>query len=162
MVVVGAGPAGLAAAAALRERGRAPVLLERGDAIGARWRSRYEGLRLNPFRAFSHLPGMPLPRDAGRYASREAFIDYLDGYAAHHRLDVRLGVEAQRIERYPDGGWLAHSSNGPFAARHVVVATGWDAEPELPAGATAGDFERPLLHTSELGGIWAGCAIGRC
>jgi cation diffusion facilitator CzcD-associated flavoprotein CzcO len=124
--------------------------MERGGALGARWRSRYDGLRLNTFRGFSHLPGRRLPRAAGRYASRDAFVDHLVAYAQSHGLDVRVGVEARRIE--PDGrsGWSVATSEGPWRARHVIVATGWDAEPTLPPWAAQSRFAGPLLHTSEL------------
>ena len=149
-VVVGAGPAGLAVAAALRRRGLAPVILERGDALGACWRARYDGLRLNTYRAFSHLPGMRLPRDAGRYATREAFIAYLDRYARDNDLEVRLGVEAQRIERNRDHGWTVVCPDGPVASQNVVVATGWDAAPHLPEWTTESVFAGHLLHTSQV------------
>jgi putative flavoprotein involved in K+ transport len=46
-VVIGAGPAGLAAAAELRRRGVPAVVLDRADAIGSSWRGRYDRLRLN-------------------------------------------------------------------------------------------------------------------
>jgi putative flavoprotein involved in K+ transport len=150
VVVVGAGPAGLAAAAQLRQRGLSPVVLERGSALAARWQGRYEGLRLNTFRGFSHLPGTRFPRDAGRYASREAFIAYLEGYAREHRLDVQLGVEALRIERKPGGGWAVVSPDGSFASRYVVVATGWDAVPDLPEWANDPGFEGRLMHAAEV------------
>ena len=149
-VVVGAGPAGLAVAAQLRRRGLAAVILERGDALGASWRARYDGLRLNTYRAFSHLPGMRLPRDAGRYATREAFIAYLDRYARDNDLEVRLGVEAQRIERDRDHGWTVVCPDGPVASPNVVVATGWDAAPHLPEWTTESVFAGQLLHTSQV------------
>ena len=98
-IVIGGGPAGLATAGELGRRGIAVVVIERGRALGARWRSRYDGLRLNTFRGFSHLPGRRLPRAAGRYASRDAFVDHLVAYAQARKLDVRVGVEALRIER---------------------------------------------------------------
>ena len=112
-----------------------PVVLERGDALGVCWRARYDGLRLNTHRAFSHLPGMRLPRDAGRYAMREAFIAYLDRYARDNDLEVRLGVDAERIERDRDHGWTVVCPDGPVACPNVVVATGWDAAPPTcPSG----------------------------
>ena len=45
-VIVGAGPAGLAAAAELGRAGVPAVVLERADAVGAAWRGRYDRLRL--------------------------------------------------------------------------------------------------------------------
>jgi putative flavoprotein involved in K+ transport len=140
----------LATAAELRRRGLDPVVLERGEALAARWRSRYSGLRLNTFRAFSHLPGQRLPRDAGRYASRDAFIEYLDAYARRNALEIRLGVEANRIERLPSGGWTVSSSGGSVESQNIVVASGWDAEPKLPAWAAETDFTGQLLHASQV------------
>src|SRR5262245_15986301 len=61
VVVVGAGPAGLAAAACLQQRGATCVLLERADAVGASWRRHYDRLHLHTHRSFSALPGMGFP-----------------------------------------------------------------------------------------------------
>jgi putative flavoprotein involved in K+ transport len=151
VVVVGSGPAGLATAAEVRRRGLGAVVLERGDAIAARWCSRYAGLRLNTFRAYSHLPGRRFPREAGRYASLEAFVAYLEEYARRHELDVRLGVEAGRVERDGGSGWRVTSNSGEWSSGSVVVATGWDAEPKLPGWVSDSPFAGQLLHTAELG-----------
>jgi len=149
-LVIGGGPAGLATAGELGRRGIAVVVIERGGAVGARWRARYDGLRLNTFRGLSHLPGRRLPRVAGRYASRDAFVEYLVAYAGAHELDVRLGVEARRIEPDEAHGWTVATSEGPWSARHVIVATGWDAEPKLPTWAAESRFAGSLLHTSDV------------
>jgi putative flavoprotein involved in K+ transport len=148
-VIIGGGSAGLATARELRRRGITSVVMERGDGPGARWQSRYDGLRLNTCRSLSHLPGRRLPRPAGRYPSREALVDYLHGYAREHDLDVRCGVEARRIDRH-EHGWAVATADDRWTARNVVVATGWDAEPKLPAWALESRFAGPLLHTAQL------------
>jgi putative flavoprotein involved in K+ transport len=150
VLVLGAGPTGLAAAAELRRRGLRAVVLERSDAIAARWRSRYDGLRLNTWNGLSRLPGSRFPRSAGRYASRDAFVAYLEAYARRHAVDVRFGVAATRVDGDGDGGWVVASSDGLLASRYVVVATGWDAEPNLPDWASGAEFAGPVLHASEV------------
>ncbi len=150
VLIVGAGPAGLATAAEVRRHGIDATIFERGDLVATRWRGRYDGLRLNTWRALSRLPGTPLPRSAGRYASRDAFISYLEDYTRNNGLSVRHGVEVQRVETGPDGGWLARCAQGAFEARCVVVATGWDAEPQLPAWADRSSFSGELLHVAAV------------
>jgi cation diffusion facilitator CzcD-associated flavoprotein CzcO len=56
VVVVGAGPAGLASAAELGRRGIRATVLEAATEVGWSWRGRYDGLRLNSSRPFSKLP----------------------------------------------------------------------------------------------------------
>src|ERR1700761_7356169 len=91
--VVGGGPAGLAAGAGLRRRGLRPVILERGGQVGTSWRAGYDRLHLHTVRSLSGLPGFAIPRAAGRWAARDAVIDYLERYRAHHQLDVRGGTQ---------------------------------------------------------------------
>ena len=64
-IVVGAGSAGLAAAVALGERSFETLVIECADAVGARWRSRYDELRLNSWRPMSKLQGRGMPRRYG-------------------------------------------------------------------------------------------------
>jgi putative flavoprotein involved in K+ transport len=146
-VVIGAGPAGLAAAAALRGEGRDPLVLERADCIGESWRTRYDVLRLNTTRWWSALPGLPIPKSFGTWVSAADYARYLERYAAHHRLDVRLGVAVERILRR-GGSWAVKTGDGEIAARNVVVATGYDRVPFIPAWPGADSFEGELLHAA--------------
>ena len=90
--VIGGGPGGLAAAAELRRRGMRPVVLERGEQVGTSWRAGYDRLHLHTVRGLSGLPGFGIPRAAGRWASRDAVIDYLERYRARHDLEVARGA----------------------------------------------------------------------
>jgi putative flavoprotein involved in K+ transport len=54
--VIGAGSAGLWAAAELKRRGVQVAVLERTAAVGTSWRRRYDGLRLNTVRWLSGVP----------------------------------------------------------------------------------------------------------
>jgi putative flavoprotein involved in K+ transport len=149
-VVAGAGPAGLATAAVLKRRGFDVLVIERGPAVGMRWRERYEGLRLNTMRVFSTLPGYRFPRRYGRYPRREDFVEYLERYTAHHGLEIRFGTELRRVERTDGGDWLLETGDVPLVARYAVVATGYDALPSMPEWPGRESFSGELIHASEF------------
>ena len=73
-IVIGAGPAGLAAAACLGQRGIPACVLERSDSVGASWRSHYRRLHLHTVKELSALPGLPFPPQAPRYVRREQVV----------------------------------------------------------------------------------------
>ncbi|MEU3772315.1 NAD(P)-binding domain-containing protein [Streptomyces sp. NPDC032472] len=100
--VIGAGPGGLAAAAALRARGVRAVVVEKSDTVGASWRSHYDRLHLHTTRRLSALPGLPIPRRFGRWVSRDNVVRYLEKYAEFHELEIVTGVEVTCIERAPE------------------------------------------------------------
>jgi putative flavoprotein involved in K+ transport len=145
VVIVGAGPAGLAAAATLRARGIDATIIERGR-VGEPWRGRYDRLHLHTIRSLSHLPGYWIPRHFGRWVARDQFVQYLEQYAAHHRLEPRFGVEATRIDR-DDGHWSVRTTAGTHPARVVVVATGYTRVPHRPRWP--GTFDGPVVHSVE-------------
>ena len=73
-IVIGAGPAGLACAAALRKIGKSVVVLEQADKVGSSWRRHYDRLRLHTPKRHSGLPGLPMPDHYSNYASRDELI----------------------------------------------------------------------------------------
>ncbi|MFE4871461.1 flavin-containing monooxygenase [Streptomyces sp. NPDC056682] len=148
--VIGAGPGGLAVAAALRARGVRAVVLERSDDVGASWRRHYDRLHLHTTRRLSALPGLKIPRRFGRWVSRDDVVRYLEKYAAVHELEIVTGVEVGRIEGAPEGpGWVLDASGGRrLAARAVVVATGYNHTPYVPAWAGAETYTGDLVHAS--------------
>ena len=147
-VVVGAGPCGLAAAAALRRTGVSPLVLERASVVGSSWRGRYDTLRLNTIRWMSHLPGNRMPRRYGDYPTRDQVVGYLEEYARRHALRIQFDTAVERIDR-DDGGWRLATSNGPLTTTRVVVATGYDRVPKMPDWPGRESFTGELIHAGE-------------
>jgi cation diffusion facilitator CzcD-associated flavoprotein CzcO len=147
-LVIGAGAAGLAAAAELRRRGVPVVVVERGDGVGTAWRSRYDRLRLNSSRWFSQLPGARFEDPTGPFPARDEMVRYLERYAERRALDVRLRVAAERIDRDGDA-WVVRTSAGDMAAAHVVVATGYAHDGRIPAWPGRERFAGALLHAAD-------------
>jgi putative flavoprotein involved in K+ transport len=150
-IVIGAGPGGLAAAAALHRRGVRTLVLERSDAVGASWRQHYDRLHLHTTRRLSSLPGFAIPRAYGRWVGRDDVVRYLEQYTQAHGLDIATGIEVSRIERATDGsgGWVLPATGGRrLTARSIVIATGTNHTPRLPDWPGLDTFDGELLHAS--------------
>ena len=145
VVIVGGGASGLAAAGALAERGLRAVVLDRDDVIGGTWARRYERLHLHTVRRFSGLPGMAIPREYGRYVSKDHYARYLSQYAERLGLDVRLGQEVTSIRP----AWTAETGDATWESRVVVVATGKYASKRLPEWPGLDAFEGPVVHSAD-------------
>src|SRR4051794_23145361 len=147
VLVVGAGPAGLAVAACLRRRGVDVLVVDRGSTVGDSWRRRYDRLHLHTPRIQSALPGLRMPRRFGRWVTKNDVAAYLVQYAAHHGIGPRFGTEVLRLEQDGDS-WKAQTDGGPLQARQVVVATGYNRAPVQPDWPGQDSFEGPLIHAA--------------
>jgi len=150
VVIVGAGPAGLAVGRVLRRRGVAAVLLDR-HGIGATWASAYPHLRLHTLRGAAALAGLGFPPGTSRFPSAAEVHAYLRAYAERFGLDVRAGVDVTAAARDRDG-WRLSTSAGPWRAQVLVWAAGvWAApvEPDLPGRA---GFAGEVLHVAAYRG----------
>ncbi|TPI12764.1 NAD(P)/FAD-dependent oxidoreductase [Mesorhizobium sp. B4-1-3] len=147
VVIVGAGPAGLAVAACLKQAGQDFIILEKADEVAPSWRRHYRRLHLHTVKSFSSLPFVPFPKSHPRYVPREKVVDYLDAYAKRFGLEPRFGVTVKSIRR--EGGKLVVETDaGPFNARKVIVATGNNAEPITPRLPGVEAFRGKLLHSA--------------
>jgi putative flavoprotein involved in K+ transport len=147
IVVLGAGPAGLAVGAMLRKHGLDPLLVDRADRVGSTWHQHYDRLHLHTARSLSHLPGLRMPRSYGRYVARADVVDYLDRYAARHQLRLALGADVQRIDRVA-AGWRLVTTDGAIESTYVVLATGHNHTPVLPDWPGREDFAGELVHAA--------------
>ncbi|MCM6777127.1 NAD(P)/FAD-dependent oxidoreductase [Nocardia sp. CDC159] len=150
-VVIGAGPAGLAAAWTLTEAGVRPLILERSDRPFHTWHGYYPSLRMNSWRPLSSLPGMRLPAAYGPWPGRADFLDYAGRYVRALDPDVRYGTVAERIDRTGDH-WTVRTSSGAIRTAHVVVATGLHQRPHLPNWPGRETYTRQLTHARDYRG----------
>jgi cation diffusion facilitator CzcD-associated flavoprotein CzcO len=149
VIVIGAGPGGLAAAAALGSRGGvATLVVDKADEVGSAWRRHYDRLHLHTVRWTSHLPGYKIPRSYGNWVARADVVRYLEEYTRHHRIDVRTGVVVDRLDRAGDE-WLLRSPQGDLSAKAVVVATGYNHTPDIPNWPGRDGFRGELLHAAK-------------
>jgi len=146
-IVVGAGPAGLAAAACMRVRGLNPVILEKSDSVGSVWRRHYDRLHLHTDRGHSGLPGLPMPSSYGRYPSRAQVVEYFERYAAEFDLKPVFNTTVSAVRR--NGRlWRAEAGDKTTEAPVVVVATGFADFPYAPTWPGMETFGGPILHSS--------------
>ncbi len=146
-IIIGAGPAGLATAAALRARGLNAALLERSDAVGAVWRRHYDRLHLHTDSARSALPGLPIPKAYGRYPSRAQVVEYIEAYAAKFALKPVFNAPVFAVRR-EGRTWRAEAGENSRSAPVVVVATGLADYPHTPTWPGMERFGGPILHSS--------------
>ncbi|MEO8810929.1 MAG: NAD(P)/FAD-dependent oxidoreductase [Rhodanobacter sp.] len=146
-VIVGAGPAGLACAASLSQRGLKSVILEKADTVGSVWRGHYERLHLHTDRGHSALPGLPMPRSYPRYPSRVQVVAYLESYAERFNLHPVFDSKVERVRR--EGSlWHVDAATGRRSARAVVIATGWADFPHAPCWPGQDDYRGQIVHSS--------------
>jgi cation diffusion facilitator CzcD-associated flavoprotein CzcO len=147
VLIIGAGPAGLALAACLTRHGLRATLLETGETPGWSWVQRYSSLRLHTTRRDSRLPSLALA-DGDPYPSAAQYAAYCARYARVLGLDVRLRAEVKTLRR-GDGLWQAETAAGVHRARVAVIATGAQRSPWRPRIAGEERFGGPLLHSSD-------------
>jgi cation diffusion facilitator CzcD-associated flavoprotein CzcO len=124
------------------------VVFDQADRVVSSWRSRYDGLRLNTWRRFSHLPGRPFPEGTPAFPSRDQVIEHFERHAGEAGIELRLGTRVERIDR-GDGEWVVRTSEGQHRSPQVIVALGHEQAPFIPDWPGRDAFEGALLHSSQ-------------
>jgi geranylgeranyl reductase family protein len=161
-VVIGAGPAGCAAALTLSRAGAAVTVIDKatfprdkicGDGLTAGALRELESLGLNPEAVPSWTPVndvfvrspsgrtvcFPLPRDGGAHAVVARRVDLDAAVLAHTRaagVEVREGCGIDGLVRHTDRVELTTSDGGTVEATHVIAADGMWSPTRKLAGDT--------------------------
>ncbi len=148
VLVIGAGPAGLATSACLHRVGIAHEVIERSHEVGHMWQRHYDRLHLHTIKAHSDLPFMPWPKDTPKYPSRHQVVNYFQTYARLHGITPAFGIEVQQIQRIGNG-FEVQTSAGIKQARVVVMATGYNQVKKIPDFRGLSTFKGPVVHTAD-------------
>lgn len=157
VLIIGAGPAGLATSACLNRLKIPNIVLEREDCSASLWkRKSYDRLKLHLAKQFCQLPHMPFPLNAPTFISKVGFINYLDAYATRFNINPRYNRNVKSAY-FKGGRWIvevenksAIASREVYSAKYMVVATGENGEgviPEIPG--LVDSFEGKYLHSSK-------------
>ena len=146
VVIIGAGPAGLAAAAGLGRRKVGYTLLERGPHAAAAARTIDPDMALFSPTRLSRLRGMTLAPAGDKPTFRE-LVAALDRFRDDHGIEVATGHAVTGVERAPDGFIVRTAAGAAFPASHVISATGIAGSPRFPDDVDRDALRMPALHS---------------
>ncbi|XP_002520254.2 probable indole-3-pyruvate monooxygenase YUCCA11 [Ricinus communis] len=157
VVIIGAGPAGLATSACLNHLNIPNLVLEREDCYASLWRKRaYDRLKLHLGKQFCELPHLSFPSDAPIFMPKNEFIAYLDNYVS--RFDIKI-----RYHRYVESAfydetakkWCVEAENTELNVKEVyfvkflVVATGENNQGLIPEVVGLNSFAGKWMHSNK-------------
>lgn len=65
-------------------------------------------------------------------------------------MPIEFGNGARRIDKDPEEGWHVDTDQCVITARHVIVATGSDRDPQLPAWTGRQSYRGALIHAGRF------------
>ena len=132
-VVVGAGQAGLAMSAHLRDANIDHVVLER-DSIAERWRNaRWDSLVMNGPAWHDRFPARNFDSDPDGFPGKDEVTRYFEDFAKQIAAPIHCGADVTSTIARPEGGYRVETSKGSIQADHIVAATGPFQIPVIPA-----------------------------
>lgn len=159
--VVGAGPGGLIAARALRNRGVEVDILERYSEIGGIWNINqpgspmYESCNFISSKSYGGFVGYPMPAHYPDYPRWDQVLEYVRAFARSHGLEplVQFNIEVTSAEPVRDTRgefWRVTLSTGEVREyRGVVYAGGAQWEPYVPGIEGWDTFTGRGIHATE-------------
>jgi cation diffusion facilitator CzcD-associated flavoprotein CzcO len=75
-------------------------------------------------------------------------VAYLEDYADRNNIDIRAGTTVEHVDR-ADHQWTLTTSAGQMTAPHLLIATGHQHTPFIPAWPGREQFSGRLLHAAE-------------
>ncbi len=154
LLVIGAGPVGLAFARALGTHGLPYDQVDAADGIGGNWRHGvYRTAHIISSRRTTEYPDFPMPEEYPDFPSADQMLAYLEAYADAFGLHehIRLRTEVRSVRPRPDALWDVELASGEGAVyKGVLVCNGhhWCRHvPRYP-----GSFSGVTIHSKDYRG----------
>ena len=157
-IIIGAGPAGIAAAGALSKHNIPFVILEKAPLIAQAWHNHYDRLHLHTTKKRSALPYFKWPAKYSKYPSRTQLIDYLESYCEHFGIKPQFNQTVFSVKREKENKWITQTGEKSYLSENVIVATGLSLTPNLPKIEGMESYNGEVLHSSKYknGSPWKG------
>jgi amino acid transporter len=154
--LIGAGPAGLIAARALRAEGIDFDWYERSDSVGGIWNAdatgspMYESAHFISSRYVSGFVGYPMPESLPDYPSWRQIRDYVRAFAETEQLTelVTFRTTVAKATHVGDSWDVKLSTGETRRYGGVVAAPGVNWHPHVPDYPGANDFRGEVRHSS--------------
>lgn len=154
VLVIGAGMAGLMAAARLGQMEISTLVVDRQERVGDIWRQRYHSLTLHNQICTNHFPYLPFPDTWPVYIPKDKIANWMEFYADAMELNVWnrtefLGGEYDAAtKRWTVRLKLADGSTRIMHPAHVVMALGVSGIPSIPQFPGIETFRGRVAHSS--------------
>lgn len=152
LLIIGAGPAGIAAALEARKQGLSAVVIEQEKDLGG-------SILHYPRRKLVLTQPVELPLwgwiDREEY-TKEELLEILETCLREHSLDVRFGSRVEHVTR-EDGGFRVVTAAGEIRARRVVLAPGRRGTPRK-LGVPGEDLPKVMYRLLDADS-YRGCRI---
>lgn len=160
ILIIGAGPSGLAAAKAAIERGLKPEVYEKADTLGGVWRKNglaWPQMRVNISRFTGVFTDFPWDDSKPAFPTTEETCEYLTEYAKHFNLDgyIKFGRCVTHVSQQDDGWSIRYLENEIEHNEYydaVIVASGKYGKPIIPNIQGLNDFTGEKLHSCDYRG----------
>jgi cation diffusion facilitator CzcD-associated flavoprotein CzcO len=135
VIIIGAGPAGLAAAETLSKRNVEYRVLEKGPAVADALRRVDPEMRLLSPKGLSLMPDMKIAPGAPTYLPFSTLVHELEHYQQQYNLNVTVDCTVTAVKKDASGFIVIYkkdSEEHEIRGSHVINATGIISQPRLP------------------------------
>ena len=152
-LIIGAGPAGLATAVALKKKRIAFEIVDAGNKVGGIWDIKrantpmYQSAHFISSKTLSGFQDYPMPKDYPDYPSHSLVQSYIEKYSAYHELEAHARFNTKVIKAVPaNQNWkVTFDDSTEKIYKGVICATGITWYKNLPK--IEGTFEGEFIHS---------------